>query len=236
MTAYFDGPLVGFDIESTGVDQFEDRIVTFSAIYSESAEADPHILEWLMDPGIEIDPGASEVHGITTEHAREYGRNPAECLQEIANKLVSTRLLGIPFVIYNATFDTTMLWAEFERYGTEIKYDKAEFFQYVIDPLVIDKATDKYRKGSRKLTDTAKLLGYDLTNAHESTADVLATLFVARKMKGRFNEGMTLELLQEFQRDAKLEQATSFQAYLRKKENDDTIVINTEWPYQTNKG
>jgi hypothetical protein len=32
---------------------------------------------------------------------------------------------------------------------------------------------------------------------------------------------------------AKVKQSTSLQSYLRKKENDNTIVINTQWPIQT---
>jgi hypothetical protein len=52
-------------------------------------------------------------------------------------------------------------------------------------------------------------------------------------MKKFFKPEMTIELLQEFQKDAKIEQSESFQEYKRKAENDPTIVINSEWPYQT---
>lgn len=239
MTSYFRGPLLGFDIESTGVDQFVDRIVTFSMVYSPGEGIPSITLEWLIDPGVEIDPEASDVHGITTAHAQEFGKPAADAMPYIARRLESMVSAQVPLVIYNASFDTTMLWAEFERYNIPLSFTKEQMFSRVIDPLVIDKACDKWRKGSRKLTDTAKLYGYDLTNAHNSTADVEATLHIARKLEKFFKPEMTIEMLQEFQKDAKLEQSTSFQEYLRKKKDEDGnlvdpfAVINTEWPFET---
>lgn len=241
MTDYFDGPLLGFDIESTGVDQFEDRIVTFSMVYSPRPGGQPITLEWLIDPGVEIAEGAAAVHGITTAHAQEFGKPAADAMPYIARRLEAIVSNNIPLVIYNAPFDTTMLWAEFERYNVPLNFTKERMFDRVIDPLVIDKACDKYRKGSRKLTDTAALYGYDLTKAHNSTADVEATLHIARQLGKFFKPEMDIDMLQDFQKDAKMEQSTSFQKYLRNKRDeegnliDPEAVINTEWPYQTTK-
>lgn len=239
MTDYFHGPLLGFDIESTGVDPFNDRIVTFSMLYSPYKGAHPETLEWLIDPGVEIDTGASDVHGITTAYAQEFGKQAHNAMPYIARRIERIVDLGIPFTIYNAPFDTTMLWEEFQRYSVPLKYSAEEMFSRVIDPLVIDKAADKWRKGSRKLTDTAKHYGYDLTNAHNSTADVEATIHITRELEKFFKPEMTIEMLQEFQKDAKIEQSTSFQKYLRKKTDeegnlvDPHAVINAEWPRQT---
>jgi len=241
MTDFFKGPLLGLDIESTGVDPFEDRIVTYSMVYSASPEAEPITLEWLINPGVEIAEGASEVHGITTEHAREFGLPAIDAILDIYNRLEPIVDQEIPIVIYNAPFDTTMSLAEFRRYQLLMKYTPEQMFARVIDPLVIDKACDKWRKGSRKLTDTAALYGYDLTNAHNSTADVEATLHITRQLGKFFKPEMDIYTLQEFQKDAKLEQSTSFQAYLRKKRDeegnlvDPNAVINSEWPFQTTK-
>lgn len=227
----YDGPLTGFDIESTGVDVFEDRIVTFSIIY-QAGDGQPYVTkEWLINPGVIIASGASAVHGITTEYAQENGQDAKEALQDIYNHLLSCVKSGVPLVAYNCTFDCTMLLAELDRYGIDhIPAD--ELFCRVIDPLVVDKATDKFRKGSRKLIDTASLHGYDLTNAHNSTADVEATLFVARALLyKKLKLDLDIETLQAAQKDWKAEQAASFQKYLRK--TDPEAVINGEWPYQT---
>lgn len=241
MTDFFDGPLLGFDIESTGVDQFEDRIVTFSMVYSPAQGHPNTVLEWKIDPGVEIAEGATAVHGISTAHAREFFMDASKAMPYMARRLEACVAQGIPLVIYNAPFDTTMLWEEFQRYNVPLTFDRETLYSRVIDPLVIDKACDKYRKGSRKLTDTAKLYGYDLTNAHNSTADVEATLHIARQLKKFFKPEMTIEILQEFQKDAKIEQSTSFQKYLRNKRDDEgnlvdpLAVISSEWPYQTTK-
>ncbi len=242
MTSYFDNALLGFDIESTGVDQWEDRVVQFSMVYSAYKGANPEIISWLIDPGVDIAEGATAVHGISTEYAQEFGKQAHNAMPYIARRMERIVELGIPFVIYNAPFDTTMIYNEFERYNVPLRYTRGEMFARVIDPLVIDKDRDKYRKGSRKLTDTAKLYGYELTNAHDATADVLATLHITRELKKFFpNPEMTIEHLQEFQKDAKIEQSTSFQKYLLKKLYeegnlvDPNAVISTEWPYQTTK-
>jgi DNA polymerase-3 subunit epsilon len=241
MTDYFSGPLLGFDIESTGVDQFEDRVVTFSMVYSAHRNAEPIIVEWQIDPGVEIAEGATAVHGISTAHAQEFFMDASKAMPYIAKRLETIVTAQIPLVVYNAPFDTTMIYAEFERYNVPLRYTKEEMFSRVIDPLVIDKACDMYRKGSRKLTDTAALYGYDLTNAHNSTADVEATLHITRQLDKFFKPEMTIEMLQEFQKDAKIEQSTSFQKYLREKRDeegnltDPNAVISTEWPYLTTK-
>ena len=238
MTEYFKGPLLGFDIESTGIDPFEDRVVTFSMVYSAHEGAPAETLEWYIDPGVEIAEGAAAVHGITTAKAQEFFMDASKAMPYIARRMERIVDFGIPFVIYNAPFDTTMIYNEFERYNIPLRYTREQMFAKVIDPLVIDKACDKYRKGSRKLTDTAKLYGYDLTNAHNSTADVEATLHIARQLDKFFQPEMTIEHLQEMQKESKIEQSTSLQAYLRKTPDDEgnlrpDLVINKEWPFQT---
>lgn len=241
MTDYFDGPLLGFDIESTGVDQWDDRVVQFAMVYSAYRGANPEVLSWLIDPGVEIAEGATAVHGISTAYAQEFGKQAHNAMPFIARRMEKIVELGIPFVIYNAPFDTTMIYNEFERYNVQLRYTREEMFEKVIDPLVIDKAVDKYRKGSRKLIDTAAHYGHTLVGAHEATADIFATLHVARALKPKFPEEMTIEMLQEFQKDAKIEQSTSFQKYLRKKTDEEgnliapDAVISTEWPFQTTK-
>ena len=58
-------PFVGFDLETTSTDPFEARIVT-ACVAPEKGAAQ----RWLVDPGIEIPPGAAAIHGISTATAR----------------------------------------------------------------------------------------------------------------------------------------------------------------------
>ena len=64
-----DRPLVVFDIESTGVNARQDRIIELAAI-----RVDPDGTEtskcWLLNPGVPIPKETTEIHGITDEIVR----------------------------------------------------------------------------------------------------------------------------------------------------------------------
>ena len=79
--------LAVFDTETTGLDTRYARIVTcFLGIIGPDGEVqESH--SWLADPGVEIPEQAAAVHGVTTEMAREQGRNAAEVVAEIGQKV-----------------------------------------------------------------------------------------------------------------------------------------------------
>src|SRR5690625_7975016 len=79
-----DGPLIGFDTEPTGLDVTEDRIVTAAIV--EEIDGETHVHNWLLNPGAEVPERATEVHGVTTEHARTHGLDPRRVLDEIARE------------------------------------------------------------------------------------------------------------------------------------------------------
>ncbi|NUQ88686.1 MAG: 3'-5' exonuclease, partial [Glycomyces artemisiae] len=56
---WFEGPLLGFDTETTGVSVEQDRIVQAALVTGTGSTT------WLIDPGVTIPPGATRVHGIT---------------------------------------------------------------------------------------------------------------------------------------------------------------------------
>lgn len=221
-------PVLALDTETTGIDSFEDRIVTCSMVYDDGRGSPQHIRNWMIDPGIEIPTGASDVHGVTTEVAREQGMGVREGLQSIADSLYPMMQAGIPLVVYNAPFDLTLIHAEFARNGIYFPFE----FNRVIDPLVIDKQVDKFRKGKRTLGVTAAFYGYDLTNAHTAEADCIAAIAITRGFGERYGPIETIEEIHQKQIAWKYEQARSFQAYLRK-EKDPEAVINGEWPVMT---
>lgn len=220
--------MLAVDTETTGVDSFNDRIVTCSMVYDDG-RGNQTEKNWIMDPGVDIPTGASDVHGVTTEIAQRDGMDAREGILSIASALFPMVQAGVPLVVYNAPFDLTLLIAEFRRWN--IGYEPN--FNRVIDPLVIDKATDKYRKGKRQLTVTAALYGYDLANAHSADADCKAALHIARAIcEKNFTPDTTIEEVHQLQIGWKAAQARSFQSYLRK-ETDPEAVINQEWPVMT---
>lgn len=226
---------VGFDIESTGIDPMTDRIVTFSIIAQDS-NMEQTLYEWTVNPGIEIPEGAAAVHGVTTEDAVRDGRPPAEVLPEIVAVLnYELSYEDAILTAYNCPFDLTMLREEYKRHGI-IPKDSTYVEDLVahvgiIDPLVIDKEVNKYRRGSRKLIDVAETHGFSLTNAHNSTADVEATIYLAEKFMTMFEDKATIYELMELQATAKAGQASSLSEYFKKQGREDWEVDGS-WPIQ----
>src|SRR5690625_2227867 len=145
-----DGPLIGFDTETTGVDVSEDRIVTAAIV--EPIDGETQVHEWLINPGVEIPERATEVHGVTTDHARAHGLDPRHGLEEIAEKIAEHLREERPIVAFNVVFDLSILDAELRRYELRTVPERipGEIIP-VLDPLVIDRRVDRYRRGKRTL-------------------------------------------------------------------------------------
>src|SRR5699024_4019489 len=57
------GSMVGFDLETTGKNPHEARIVTASIVLLDPQGRTRAHAEWLLDPGVEIPAEAAAVHG-----------------------------------------------------------------------------------------------------------------------------------------------------------------------------
>jgi len=211
-----DAPMSPFDVESTGTDTENDRIVT--ATVMTIIGRTPRVRSWLINPGVDIPAEATAVHGITTEHAHAHGTPAPEAIAQIRQALVDELYAGRPLVIFNSPFDTTMLDRECRRYGIE-PLGAARVPLRVIDPLVIDRETDPYRPGSRKLVNVARHHGVTLTEeeAHTSEGDCLATGRVAWYLGKRTPAGqLDIDQLQTYQREAHARWAAGYEAFKRK--------------------
>lgn len=144
-------PMLGFDLETTGIDVFTDRIVT-AALVQVRDGVPVKQTDWLVDPGVEIPDEAAAVHGITTERARAEGGDPGQMLFELTGQLALSMGRVIPTVIANAPYDLTMLEAENRRYDIDSLASRVnpKPIGPVIDPMVLDKHADKYRKSCYK--------------------------------------------------------------------------------------
>lgn len=227
-----DGPLLAFDVESTGTDVTTDRIVTAAVVAigplvegQPKRKVEPH--EWLLNPGIPIPAAATEVHGVTDEKAAG-GMDPRIGLAEIADALTMAWSQDVPVVAMNAPFDLTMLDHELARHGlAPLEVGP------VIDPLVIDRAVDKYRKGKRTLAALCEHYGVQLgDDAHTAGADALAAARVVYRQQRQWTAQLDVSLdeLQELQARWQAEWAEGFEQYLRRK--DPTAVIDRCWPYR----
>lgn len=219
------GRLAGFDIESTGPDPLTARLVT-ACIVQCGGGSPVDSATWLSDvDGEEIPTGASDIHGVTTDRARAEGAPLAQVVAELLAGLGQAITAGLPIVAMNARYDLTLLDREAERYGLDPLPDGP-----VIDPFVIDKAVDKYRRGSRKLTALCDHYKVPIGDAHQADADAIAAFRVAWRQGTRYERlaAMSLEELHTSQVGWAAAQAASLQEYFRKK--DPAAVVEGAWP------
>ena len=189
MTNWYEGPLASFDTETTGVDVEHDRIVTAALVVQESAGGPVRRRDWTADPGVPIPEGATAVHGLTDGWAREHGRPAPVVVEEIGRALADTARAGLPLVIMNAPYDLTLLDRELGRHrGASLGDYVASSPLLVVDPRVLDKHLDRYRKGRRTLTDLCAHYGVVLNGAHDAAADATAAMLLVRAIGDRFEE------------------------------------------------
>lgn len=228
---------VGFDTETTGVDPLRDRLVTAAAVQLKDPLDDPPCFTartWLADPGVEIPAGAAQIHGVTSEHARRHGHPATEVIAEVCQHLRDLSAAGTVLVVFNAGFDLPLLRAESGRHGSEYPgWDGSRETAtapppagLVVDPLVLDRALDRYRKGKRTLAHLAAEYQVPLPyDTHRADVDAELTLRVLRAMVLRYPElrEMSDEELHDFQVTAHAQWAQSFTEYLRSRGRDATI-------------
>jgi DNA polymerase-3 subunit epsilon len=225
------GTLATFDLETTGVDVETSRIVSACIAIVDASGVVVSRWDWLADPGVDIPEGAAAIHGISTERARSEGRQAAIVVAEIAQTLKATCALGIPLVVYNAPYDLSLLDRECRRYSINGLVEP----YFVIDPLVIDKAVDRYRRGKRTLEVTSGLYGVALDDAHDAGSDAIAAARVAQALLAKFTEELSIPFseLHDRQRQWYSDQAVSFQEYMRSSKGDHSFVANGEWPVRS---
>lgn len=208
--------LVAYDLETTGPDPATARIVTADLV---QLSPDGNIVSerhYLADPGIDIPEEATAVHGITTNHARTYGEPVADVVLLLLNDIEAAWGEGYPIVAFNASYDFTVLDRELRRHHNRTLAITGP----VLDPLVIDRGVDRYRRGSRKLIAVCEHYGVPLSeeDAHNSAADATAAgrLAYAIAKRHKFKVGRRdLRALWISQRAWHREWATHYEEYKR---------------------
>lgn len=201
--------LVALDTETDGPNPEDARIITACVGTANRDGWAP--TNWILKPERAIPTEAQAVHGLTTEWAAETGQDRATGLRSIRDALVAAWDAGLPVVAYNAVFDLTVLDRELRRIGEP----GLRITGPVIDPLVLDKAVDRFRKGSRKLIDVAGHYGIRLNaaDAHGAEPDALAAVRVAWKLATHPDLPTDLRALHTFQVEAFESQRRSFIEY-----------------------
>ncbi|MBM4595072.1 hypothetical protein GS454_18550 [Rhodococcus hoagii] len=95
-------PMAAFDLETTGPIPTNARIVTAHLALIDGKVTSGR--NWLLNPQQGIPEGATAVHGITTEHAREHGQDYATATTRSARH---SRRLGIPVTLSSPSMRRT---------------------------------------------------------------------------------------------------------------------------------
>lgn len=224
------GPLASYDCETSGLDTATDRIVTAALV-----RPNGQVLKWLSDlDGAEIPKGASDVHGVSTEHAHAHGRPAKQVVEEIADAIAGELSAGrAALVVMNAPFDLPLLDAECVRHGVPTVADRIGSLASIVDPLVLDRAADKFRKGKRNLEALATHYKVALTEAHQADADARAALDVALKIAEAYPElQVPARVLHSWQIKMHERWAANYQAFLRRSGKPDAAVDGS-WPLRS---
>jgi DNA polymerase-3 subunit epsilon len=221
--------MCAFDLETTSPDPEEARIVTACVALVGGGEP-TRATQWLVAPQVPIPSEATAIHGVTTEHAAEHGEPPHVAVPRIAAALTDAWSHGIPVVAFNASYDLTVLERELGRLGEPPLFGIGP----VIDPYVMDREVDRYRKGSRTLTAAAAHYRVTLDAAHDATHDAVAAARVAWRIAVLHPQiaAMDLAVLHDRQAAWHATRQADFADYLRRQGKPADDVCG-EWPIRT---
>ncbi len=230
---WFDGPMLAFDTETTGVSVENDRIVSASLVnvVPERARLSDTVY---INPGVPIPPGASAIHGITDEWITANGGDPLESLEAVV--LVLAAVLSthdVPIVGHNLVYDFTILDRECRRHGVTPLSDRVEIWP-AIDTFILDKKVDPFRKGTgmRKLENILPLYNVpQVGKAHTSEADCYSAAAVAWRM-GRLYPplgALSLAQVHALQVEWKKQQDKNMATWLKGQKRDYSDCTG-EWP------
>ncbi|MBB4929232.1 DNA polymerase-3 subunit epsilon [Lipingzhangella halophila] len=222
-------PIVGYDCETSSNDPREAFLVSAALV-----DASGTSRAWLVNPGDrEIPADAVEIHGISTEAARAEGAPAEEALGEIAEAVTELLAAGTGMAIFNAPFDLGVLAAELRRHDLKPLTERLSGApRPIIDPLVIDRGVDPYRRGPRNLGAMCEFYGVALAGAHTAHGDAAACLELSREIGARHPDlaGMSLSDLHDRQIQWALDYARNRQRWLDERRPGHGTVIDGTWP------
>lgn len=167
-------PIIFFDLETTGLNITQDRIIEMSIIkIMPNGEEIERTLRF--NPEMPIPAEATAVHHITNEDVTNC-RTFKMVAKELAKSFEGCDIAG-----FNSTrFDIPMLDQEFQRAGVKFDFTKPRF---------IDVQTIFHKKEQRNLVAAYKFYcDKDLTEAHSASADTRATYEVLKAQLDRYED------------------------------------------------
>ncbi len=184
MVGWRSGEVLGFDFETTGIDRFNDVPVSYALVL---VDAGVVVRSWsgLIDPGRDIPSEATEVHGISTERARAEGMPLGLAIEIISDAIVAAGRRGVPVAGMKLDYDLTMIDTLARTWSGRGLVERG-WRGPVLDASVLDRHVDRERTGPRTLTNLCQHYGVTLSNAHDASADAIASVGVIFAVADRF--------------------------------------------------
>jgi DNA polymerase-3 subunit epsilon len=175
VSAWWEGPLVGFRLDTTGPDVESARIVGAEITVHDPAHHEVRIRHLLVDPEVEIPEDAVRVHGITTSAAREFGMPARDGVAEVVRLLAENAHL--PLVVAHGVVDLTVVDREVRRHDLEAFEPRT-----VVDPMVLDKELGPRGQGRRTLGAAAEGNGVRLDLSRVGDVGAMPAIRLARAL------------------------------------------------------
>lgn len=166
-------PIVFLDLETTGIDIVNDRIVEIALLKISTDGSEEELLH-LINPEIPIPAEASRIHGITDE---DVAGKPV--FKEVAKNIVKF-IEGCDLAGFNSNrFDIPLLAEEFLRADIDIDLKRRRF----IDVQAIFHKMEKRTLAAAYMFYCNK----ELTDAHSALADTKATYEVLKAQLDKYD-------------------------------------------------
>ena len=167
-------PLVFFDLETTGINVAQDRIVEISFL-KVKPNGEEIAKTRRINPEMHIPEQATAVHGISDDDVKNE-----PTFKQIAKSLAA-EIEGCDLAGFNSNrFDIPLLAEEFIRAGVDIDLNRRKF---------IDVQTIFHKKEQRTLIAAYKFYcDKDLTEAHSASADTMATYEVLKAQLDKYQD------------------------------------------------
>ncbi|WP_439184635.1 exonuclease domain-containing protein [Carboxylicivirga taeanensis] len=185
MELHLKNPIVFFDLETTGINIANDRIVEI-AILKINVDGTEESYCYKVNPEMPIPKVTSEIHGIYDEDVKD-----APTFKELGKTLAKI-MEGCDIAGFNSNkFDVPLLAEEFIRADIDFDMKKRKF---------VDVQTIFHKMEKRTLSAAYKFYcDKDLTNAHSAEADTRATYEVLKSQLDRYKElENNIEFLNDF--------------------------------------
>ncbi|HEV3212971.1 MAG TPA: exonuclease domain-containing protein [Acidimicrobiales bacterium] len=227
------GPLVGFDIETTGLDCERDEPVSFAFVEFRGATRTAVEAGFVL-PARAISRGAAAVHRLTRDRLVALGAmDVAAAARRIAERLAELSSIGVPVVGCNLSYDLTIVDRVLSRLEAPVSLRAAGWEGPLLDVLVLDRGLDPdfTARPVRRLDALCEHYGVGPPR-HTAESDAEAAVRVLLAQAGRF-PGFAVRSLGELQAAQAAWHVQWSDAFAeRRAHGQGTLFSNSEpWPY-----